>query len=132
MNREFMKLYDQELTLFYEHAAEFGEEYPGVGERLGEIARAGADTFVAGSAIFGTDDYAATIASMPPSDERYMAVLSPAPDDDAASREAYVRRVWRAMAGRSARRSRRSAGWAGERSRRWPARSPGRGPRGYR
>jgi len=29
-----------------------------------EIARAGADTFVAGSAIFGTDDYAATIAAM--------------------------------------------------------------------
>ena len=29
-----------------------------------EIARAGADTFVAGSAIFGTDDYAATIAKM--------------------------------------------------------------------
>ena len=28
------------------------------------IARAGADTFVAGSAIFGTDDYAATIAKM--------------------------------------------------------------------
>ena len=28
------------------------------------IARAGADTFVAGSAIFGTRDYAATIASM--------------------------------------------------------------------
>ena len=31
---------------------------------IGEIARAGADTFVAGSAIFGTDDYAATIAAM--------------------------------------------------------------------
>ncbi len=29
-----------------------------------EIARAGADTFVAGSAIFGTDDYVATIAKM--------------------------------------------------------------------
>ncbi|WP_426414697.1 ribulose-phosphate 3-epimerase [Aestuariirhabdus sp. LZHN29] len=29
-----------------------------------EIAEAGADTFVAGSAIFGTDDYAATIATM--------------------------------------------------------------------
>lgn len=29
-----------------------------------ETARAGADTFVAGSAIFGTDDYAATIAAM--------------------------------------------------------------------
>ena len=29
-----------------------------------EIAAAGADTFVAGSAIFGSDDYAATIAEM--------------------------------------------------------------------
>jgi ribulose-phosphate 3-epimerase len=31
---------------------------------IGQIARAGTDTFVAGSAIFGTDDYAATIARM--------------------------------------------------------------------
>ena len=31
---------------------------------IGEIAAAGADTFVAGSAIFGSDDYAATIATM--------------------------------------------------------------------
>lgn len=31
---------------------------------IGEIAAAGADTFVAGSAIFGADDYAATIAAM--------------------------------------------------------------------
>lgn len=31
---------------------------------IAEIAHAGADTFVAGSAIFGTDDYAATIAEM--------------------------------------------------------------------
>ncbi len=29
-----------------------------------EIAEAGADTFVAGSAIFGTDDYKATVAAM--------------------------------------------------------------------
>lgn len=35
----------------------------GVGN-IGEIARAGADTFVAGSAIFNTDDYAQTIAAM--------------------------------------------------------------------
>jgi ribulose-phosphate 3-epimerase len=33
-------------------------------ENIAEIARAGADTFVAGSAIFGTKDYKATIASM--------------------------------------------------------------------
>jgi len=31
---------------------------------IAEIAAAGADTFVAGSAIFNTDDYAATIAAM--------------------------------------------------------------------
>ena len=31
---------------------------------IGEIARAGADTFVAGSAIFGSKDYAATIRDM--------------------------------------------------------------------
>ena len=33
-------------------------------DNIGEIAVAGADTFVAGSAIFGTDDYAATISAM--------------------------------------------------------------------
>jgi ribulose-phosphate 3-epimerase len=31
---------------------------------IGKIAAAGADTFVAGSAIFGAEDYAATIAAM--------------------------------------------------------------------
>ncbi len=31
---------------------------------IGDIARAGADTFVAGSAVFGADDYAATIAAL--------------------------------------------------------------------
>ncbi len=35
----------------------------GIGN-IAEIASAGADTFVAGSAIFNTDDYAATIAAM--------------------------------------------------------------------
>jgi len=33
-------------------------------DNIGEIAAAGADTFVAGSAIFGSDDYAKTIAAM--------------------------------------------------------------------
>lgn len=33
-------------------------------DNIGEIARAGADTFVAGSAIFGSKDYAATIRAM--------------------------------------------------------------------
>ena len=35
----------------------------GVGN-IGEIAEAGADTFVSGSAIFGSEDYPATIAAM--------------------------------------------------------------------
>lgn len=33
-------------------------------DNIGDIARSGADTFVAGSAIFGSDDYKATIAAM--------------------------------------------------------------------
>ena len=33
-------------------------------DNIGDIARAGADTFVAGSAIFGQPDYAATIATL--------------------------------------------------------------------
>jgi len=33
-------------------------------DNIGDIAAAGADTFVAGSAIFGSSDYAATIAAM--------------------------------------------------------------------
>jgi len=33
-------------------------------DNIAEVARAGADTFVAGSAIFGSKDYKATIASM--------------------------------------------------------------------
>lgn len=33
-------------------------------DNIAEIARAGADTFVAGSAIFGNDDYARTISDM--------------------------------------------------------------------
>jgi ribulose-phosphate 3-epimerase len=33
-------------------------------DNIAEIAAAGADTFVAGSAIFGSDDYAKTISQM--------------------------------------------------------------------
>ena len=33
-------------------------------DNIGDVAAAGADTFVAGSAIFGSDNYAATIAEM--------------------------------------------------------------------
>ena len=39
-------------------------------DNIGEIAAAGADTFVAGSAIFGSEDYAATIAAMKANIER--------------------------------------------------------------
>ena len=41
-------------------------------DNIGEIAAAGADTFVAGSAIFGSDDYAATIAAMKKEIEKNM------------------------------------------------------------
>jgi ribulose-phosphate 3-epimerase len=34
------------------------------GDNIAEVAQAGADTFVAGSAIFGSKDYAATIGDM--------------------------------------------------------------------
>ena len=33
-------------------------------DNIADVARAGADTFVAGSAVFNTPDYAATIAAM--------------------------------------------------------------------
>jgi ribulose-phosphate 3-epimerase len=33
-------------------------------DNIADVARAGADTFVAGSAIFGSKDYAATIRDM--------------------------------------------------------------------
>jgi ribulose-phosphate 3-epimerase len=39
-------------------------------DNIGEIAAAGADTFVAGSAIFGADDYRATIDAMREAIER--------------------------------------------------------------
>ena len=41
-------------------------------DNIGEIAAAGADTFVAGSAIFGSDDYAATITEMKSEIEKNM------------------------------------------------------------
>jgi ribulose-phosphate 3-epimerase len=39
-------------------------------DNIGDIAAAGADTFVAGSAIFGSDDYEATISAMRENIER--------------------------------------------------------------
>ena len=41
-------------------------------DNIGEIAAAGADTFVAGSAIFGSEDYAATIEAMKAEIEKNM------------------------------------------------------------
>ena len=46
MNREFMELYNRELALFYEHATEFAEEYPGVAERLGAVTQDNPDPMV--------------------------------------------------------------------------------------
>src|SRR5690606_41499681 len=42
-------------------------------DNIGRIAAAGADTFVAGSAIFGSGDYAATISAMRAEIERVRA-----------------------------------------------------------
>jgi type VI secretion system protein ImpG len=38
MNREFLESFEQELKFFYEHAKEYGEEFPGVADRLGGLA----------------------------------------------------------------------------------------------
>ncbi|MEM7188361.1 MAG: type VI secretion system baseplate subunit TssF [Pseudomonadota bacterium] len=46
MNREFMELYNRELGLFYEHAEEFAEEYPGVAERLGAMTQDNPDPMI--------------------------------------------------------------------------------------
>ncbi len=48
MDREFLDLYNRELELLYEHAAEFAEEYPGIAGRLGGILRDRTDPMVAG------------------------------------------------------------------------------------
>ncbi|WP_034996113.1 type VI secretion system baseplate subunit TssF [Beijerinckia mobilis] len=48
MNREFLDLYNRELGLFYEHAAEFAEEYPDIAKRLGGLQRDRADPMIAG------------------------------------------------------------------------------------
>ncbi|WP_274627903.1 type VI secretion system baseplate subunit TssF [Arvimicrobium flavum] len=37
MNREFLESFEQELKFFYEHAKEYGEEFPGVADRLGGL-----------------------------------------------------------------------------------------------
>jgi ribulose-phosphate 3-epimerase len=60
-------------------------------DNIGAIARAGADTFVAGSAIFGAKDYAATIASMRKELEGAAAALQKAARERAAERDRLYR-----------------------------------------
>ena len=48
MDREFLDLYNRELELLYEHAAEFADEYPGIAGRLGGILRDRTDPMVSG------------------------------------------------------------------------------------
>lgn len=43
MHREFVDLYNRELALFYEHAQEFAQEYPGIADRLGGMTRERSD-----------------------------------------------------------------------------------------
>jgi hypothetical protein len=39
MNREFLDFYNRELSLLYEQAGEFADQYPGIAERLGGLVR---------------------------------------------------------------------------------------------
>jgi type VI secretion system protein ImpG len=47
MHREFVDLYNRELALFYEHAQEFAQEYPGIADRLGGMTRDRSDPMFA-------------------------------------------------------------------------------------
>ncbi|MBN9063564.1 MAG: type VI secretion protein [Rhizobiales bacterium 65-9] len=48
MHHEFVELYNRELALFYEHAKEFAEEFPGIADRLGGLSRERSDPMFAG------------------------------------------------------------------------------------
>jgi len=48
MNREFLDLYNRELTVLREQAAEFAAEYPGVTERLGGLVADRMDPMISG------------------------------------------------------------------------------------
>lgn len=48
MNREFLDFYNRELSLLYEQAGEFAEQYPGIAERLGGLIRDRADPMISG------------------------------------------------------------------------------------
>lgn len=48
MHREFVDLYNRELALFYEHAKEFADEFPGIADRLGGLTRGRSDPMFEG------------------------------------------------------------------------------------
>ncbi len=48
MNRAFLEAYNKELSLLYERAAEFSDDYPGIAERLGGLLEDNMDPAVAG------------------------------------------------------------------------------------
>jgi type VI secretion system protein ImpG len=48
MDREFLKFYNQELSILREEAAEFAQEYPGVAERLGGLLEDHVDPTIGG------------------------------------------------------------------------------------
>jgi len=48
MNREFLDLYNRELKVLEESAKEFGQEYPGVADRLGGLAKDSMDPMIHG------------------------------------------------------------------------------------
>ena len=48
MNREFLKFYNQELTILREQAVEFAQDYPGVAERLGGLLEDKIDPMIGG------------------------------------------------------------------------------------
>ena len=48
MHRELLEHYNSELALLYEYAKDFADEYPGIAERLGGLARERADPMIIG------------------------------------------------------------------------------------
>lgn len=48
MDREFLRLYNQELRYLNDHAAEFAEEFPGIAERLGGLVQGTQDPMIEG------------------------------------------------------------------------------------
>src|SRR5690349_6883443 len=48
MNREFLDFYNRELSLLYEQAGGFAEEFPGIAERLGGLIRDRSDPMITG------------------------------------------------------------------------------------